>query len=261
MSGGPNIPPTDLPVEGLLQEEAASEVKQIRGNPDHDWHHQARPGHKAATERMQDLMRKAYGTERAAVLQPKPGEDPDAPETPRPPLPGEPRELRTAQELADQVALPGLPAPKTPDEVPLAWDPPALSQLYATAEREDVAPLIPEGLNLVARLLHAVHAGQPMPGQLETEEALRARWGRAYDAKNARATEAWQLLPPRIKADITRAGILYHPDFVEYLLRVGEKRWDPSTKAGWRRTKAKALAELGDKHLRELGELPPRPGR
>jgi len=40
------------------------------------------------------------------------------------------------------------------------------------------------------------------------------------------------------------SGIRYHPEFAEFLLRVGEHRWDPMTEAGLARIKARGLAAL-----------------
>ena len=54
-------PPPVTAVESLTAEQATAEIAATRTNPNHDWAHEGRAGHKAAAERMQQLYQRVHG--------------------------------------------------------------------------------------------------------------------------------------------------------------------------------------------------------
>ena len=67
-----------------------------------------------------------------------------------------------------------------------------------------------------------------------------------------------ELLPKKAQEDLTKSGIRYHPEFGEYLLKVGEHMWDGRTDAGLARIKRRGLAALASEEAKKAAAGPAR---
>jgi hypothetical protein len=106
--------------------------------------------------------------------------------------------------------------------------------------------------------LGALAERAPVLSGEEAELALEQRWGSRYEQPIARATEVWNLLPKKAQEDLTKSGIRYHPEFGEYLLKVGEHMWDGRTDAGLARIKRRGLAALASEEAKKAAAGPAR---
>ena len=128
----------------------------------------------------------------------------------------------------ERLVLPELPAGTE-------WDRPAVAELYAIAGREalprsDVA----QALGVMAEV---VRDPKRWTGD-ELRSHLIAKHGEARfkDIDNL-AGWAATFLPPKLHRDLRQSGLLFHPRFVDELVRLGEKLHDGSTPQGMARLK------------------------
>jgi hypothetical protein len=233
-----SAPPVPADIQAMSADAARDEIDRIRAAADHPWAQPSHRQHAEALTRMEMLYRKIAPPD-PGLPAPKPAPAPPS----RPPAEATPPADPSTPEPTEEHLVVAADLPPGHE-----WDEPTLNALGDVADREQIDPgLLREGTALVSRLL--AERAPALTGE-EAEDLLERRWGSKYEYQIGRATEVWNLLPKKVQDDLTTSGIRYHPEFAEYLLRVGEHRWDPMTDAGLRRIKARSLAALEKKETK-----------
>jgi hypothetical protein len=216
----PTATPAEIAPSAMTPDQATAEIAQIRGDTNHDWHHEGRPGFDAAHERVMQLYQRAHSS---AEPSGEPGAAPPDENTRRPNIVDDgPHAIpQTAAEL-DAVPLPA------------GLDPVMSKAVNVLAEREGVTAFVLEGRHVIAGAL----SGPPVDA-VQAERQLQQRWGRMFPSKLEAAHLAFDALPPDVRADLERRELDLHPAFMDYLARVGEALMDASTPGGERRLRAK----------------------
>ena len=217
MSAEPGAPasPAPLPaVDTLTPEQAIAEVAATRANPNHDWAHEGRPGHKPATERMLALMQRAGGGS-AASPTPSPSAPPKsdfqrkveeryglAPETTAAP----PTEAAAAAARAEKEAQAW---PFQRPEVPEGhtWDADAEVELRALTVTHDVPVAELNEMAVEYRRAWDRRAMDPVARVAAGKAALRQAWGQHFELQRSRADQMFNQLSPRLQQHIRAAGM------------------------------------------------------
>jgi hypothetical protein len=209
----PTATPAELAPSAMTPDQATAEIAQIRGNVDHDWHREGRPGFDAAQERVMQLYQRAYSITEAPAEEtaPRPNVLNDGPHA-------------TPQTAAELDAVP----------LPEGLDPVMSKAVNVLAEREGVTAFVLEGRHVIAGAL----SGPPVDA-VQAERQLQQRWGRMFPSKLEAAHLAFDALPPDVRADLEHRELDVHPGVLDYLARVGEALMDPSTPGGVKRLKEK----------------------
>jgi hypothetical protein len=218
----------------MTPDQATAEIAQIRGDTNHDWHHEGRPGFDAAHERVMQLYQRAHSS---AEPSRDSGTTPPDENTRRPNIVDDGPHA-TPQTAAEALAIPPREFSESARAQGWTWDETKRAQAYTEAEAEDLLPTA----RRIEALIHEL-AGTPMPTAEETEDQLiRERGAARFDAEAARATEAWTLLErrlPAVAAELTRTGQRYHRRTFDELLALHTALYDATTPHGERRLRAK----------------------
>ena len=206
--------PGTLPqVESLTPEQAAAEITAIRGNAEHDFHHEGRPGHESAMVRLEQLYRRREGgasVPGASVAPPPPksdlqrkieeryGIEPEAPEAPR----TEPA-VATPQDAAPDWS--GFQRPEVPEGE--TWDESAEHALRALTVSHDVPVTELSEMAQEYRRAWDRREMDPKARVMAGLTQLRQAWGEHFDLKQTRATQMFAELPPRLQQHVRAVGM------------------------------------------------------
>lgn len=206
----PSAPPSPVPpVETLTPDQATAEIAQIRGNVAHDFHHEGRPGHDAALERLDQLYQRLAG--HTPPTEP-PAEPTEA--TSEPPS----RLVEDREALAWTFDRPPVPEGQE-------WDERAELALRALTHMHDVPVAEVQAATHDYRAAWDRRAMDPEARREARDAALEQAWGDHVDLKLARAAAMAQELPPRLLQHAQQVGMHYDAPIWLRLAALWERKY------------------------------------